>query len=269
MELTGRVALVTGAASGMGRATASRLVDEGMKVCALDIDGDAIREVAEPIGALPVACDVSDPDQVDAAFAQCVEHFGSLDLAHLNAGVGLRWSGDIAELDVADYRRSVGVNLDGVVFGTRAAVRAMRARPEPAGEGVIVATASIAGILPFHPDAIYTIGKHGVVGLIRAIAPNLAPEGIAVHAICPGTTETGMLSDSTKEFFRKADIAMQPPEDIAAAVVLAATSPIEATGSCWIADPGEEPYPFEFNDVPGPSALLNVPVPRAPKEAAT
>ena len=87
------------------------------------------------------------------------------------------------------------------------------------GGGAIVATASIAGIDPFHPDAIYTIGKQGVIGLIRAIAPNLAPEGIAVHAICPGTTETGMISESVKGFFRKAGIAMQPPEEIAAAVV--------------------------------------------------
>jgi NAD(P)-dependent dehydrogenase (short-subunit alcohol dehydrogenase family) len=260
MELDGRVALVTGAGSGMGRATVRRLVDEGMKVCALDINEDAVREVAEPIGALAVTCDVSDPDQVDAAFAQCVEAFGGVDLAHLNAGVGLRWSGDIGQLDVDDYRRSLGVNLDGVVFGVRAAVRAMRARRDPSGGCAIIATSSIAGIQPFHPETIYTIGKHGVVGLIRAIAPNLAPEGIAVHAICPGTTETGMLSEGTKAMFRKAGIAMQPPEEIAAAVVIAATAPLDATGSCWVCNPGEAPFPFEFNQFVGPDTVLNVPV---------
>ena len=259
MELEGRVALVTGAGSGMGRATVGRLVDEGMRVAALDVNADAVRAVADETGALAVACDVSDPEQIDAAFAQCVERFGSLDLAHLNAGVAIRWSGDIADLDVAQYHRSVGVNLDGVVYGARAAVRAMRARPEP-GDGVIVATASIAGIDPFHPDAIYTVGKQGVIGLIRAIAPNLAPEGIAVHAICPGTTETGMISESVKGFFRKAGIAMQPPEEIAAAVVRAARAPIESTGSCWVANPGEAPFAFEFNEVGGPDTVLNVPV---------
>ena len=260
MELDGRVALVTGAASGMGRATARRLVDEGMRVCALDIDADAVRAVADPIGALAVTCNVSDPEEVDAAFAQCVEHFGGVDLVHLNAGVGVRWSGDIAEMDLADYHRSVGVNLNGVVYGARAAVRAMRDRPDPTGGGAIVATASIAGIEPFHPDAIYTIGKHGVIGLIRAIAPNLATEGIAAHAICPGTTETGMLSDGVKEFFRKTGVAMQPPEEIANAVVMAATAPLESTGSCWVCNPGEAPVAFEFNHVEGPDSAFNVPI---------
>ncbi|MBN8986185.1 MAG: SDR family NAD(P)-dependent oxidoreductase, partial [Rhizobiales bacterium] len=101
--------------------------------------------------------------------------------------------GDIGDLDLSDYRKSVGVNVDGVVFGAVAAVRAMRAGG--AGEGAIVATASLAGILPWHPDPIYSLGKHGVVGFTRAIAPNFAPEGIAVHTICPGITETGALGN--------------------------------------------------------------------------
>ena len=260
MELAGRVAVVTGAASGMGRATAQRLAAERMQVCALDIDGDAVQAVAEPVGALGLVCDVSDPEQVDAAFAQCVEHFGSLDLVHLNAGVGVRWSGDIGEMDLADYRRSVGVNLDGVVYGARAAVRAMRQRSDPTGGGAIIVTASIAGVQPFHPDTIYTIGKHGVIGLVRAIAPNLASEGIAVHAICPGTTETGMLSESVKGFFRKSGVAMQPPEDIANTVVMAATAPLDTTGSCWICNPDEAPYPFEFAQHEGPDSAFNVPL---------
>src|SRR5690349_23609496 len=108
MELAGNVALVTGAASGMGRATARRLADEGMSVCVVDIDGDAVGAVAEEIGALAVTCDVSDPDQVEAAFDQCVERFGRVDLAHLNAGVSITWSGDIAELDLRQYDRAVG-----------------------------------------------------------------------------------------------------------------------------------------------------------------
>jgi NAD(P)-dependent dehydrogenase (short-subunit alcohol dehydrogenase family) len=258
MELKGRVALVTGAGSGMGMATARRLVDEGMKVCALDINGEAVRAVAEPIGALALTCDVSDPAQVDIAFAQCVDRFGSVDLAHLNAGVGLRWSGDIGELDLDDYRRSIGVNLDGVVFGVRAAVRAMRARPDSGADGVIIATSSIAGIDPFYPEPVYTIGKHGVIGLIRSIAPNLAAEGIAAHAICPGTVETGMLNESTKKFFRKAGIPIMPPEEIANAVVIVATSPLDMAGTCWVCHPGKPPERFEFNDVPGPHTVLNV-----------
>ncbi len=260
MELNGRVALVTGAGSGMGRATVRRLVDEGMSVCALDINGDAVRAVAESINALPITCDVSDVEQVDAAFAQCLEHFGRLDLADLNAGVSISWSGDIADLDVGNYQRALGVNLHHVVYGARAAVRAMRRRSDGSTGGAIVATSSIAGLEPFPGDLVYTISKYGVVALIRSIAPNLAAEGIAAHALCPNTTDTAMLSESTKAFLASKGVALVPPEDIANAVVVAATSPIERTGTCWIVNPGEAPFAFDFTDVPGPHKVLIVPV---------
>ncbi len=259
MELEGRVALVTGAGSGMGRATAQRLAAEGMRVCAVDIDVDAARLVAEPIDALALQCDVSDAAAVDGVFEQCAEALGTLDLVHLNAGVGLRWSGDIAELDIADYRRSVGVNLDGVVFGARAAVRAMRRRP-PGTPGAIIATASIAGLIGFHPDPVYTIGKHGVVGLIRAIGANLAAEGISAHALCPATTETGMIDTRTKKLLTHVGITLMPPAEIADAVVFAAKAPIETTGTCWVCQPGLAPWAFRFDEVDGPENALNVPV---------
>jgi NAD(P)-dependent dehydrogenase (short-subunit alcohol dehydrogenase family) len=259
MELAGRVALVTGAGSGMGRATAQRLTDEGMHVCAVDINRDAVAAVAEPLGALALVCDVSDPDQVDAAFARCLDRFGRVDLAHLNAGISLAWSGDIAELDLANYHRALGVNLHHVVYGARAAVRAMRQRGEGPTGGAIVATASIAGLEAFPGDPVYTITKHGVVALIRSIAPKLAPEGICAHAICPNTTDTGMLSDSTKDFLAGKGVALVPPEDIANTVVAAATSPIDMTGSCWVVNPGEPPFVFNFNDVPGPHKVLYEP----------
>jgi NAD(P)-dependent dehydrogenase (short-subunit alcohol dehydrogenase family) len=257
VELEGKVGLVTGAGSGMGRATVRRLADEGMNVCALDINGDAVRAVAKPIGALAITCDVSDVDEVDAAFAQCLEHFGRLDLAHLNAGVSISWSGDIAELDVANYHRALGVNLHHVVYGARAAVRAIRQRSDGSTGGAVVATSSIAGLEPFPGDAVYTIGKHGVIGLIRSIAPKLAAEGIAAHAVCPGTTDTGMLSEPTKEFLASQGVPLIPPEDIANAVVVAATSSIEMTGTCWVVNPDEPPFAFGFNDVPGPHKVLN------------
>jgi NAD(P)-dependent dehydrogenase (short-subunit alcohol dehydrogenase family) len=231
-----------------------------MQVCAVDVNGEAVREVADEVGALAVVCDVSDAEQVDDAFAQCAKKFGSVDLAHLNAGIGVRWSGDIGGLDLHDYDRSIGVNLDGVVYGVRAAVQAMRARDTGQTDGVIIATASIAGIEPFHPDPLYTIGKHGVIGLIRAIGPNLAQEGIAAHAICPGTTGTGMVSESAQKFLTKVGIPIMPPEEIAAAVVFVAGAPLETAGTSWVCQSGKEPYAFEFNDVPGPDQALNVPI---------
>ena len=170
MKFAGRVALVTGGGSGIGRATAERLAAEGMKVCVVDLDADAAESVSAGIVGLAVTADVSDPDQLDSAFARCIDAFGRLDVAHLNTGVSLG-AGDVAELDVDNYRRSVGVNIDHVVFGTRAAVRAIRRSDPDGGPRAVVATASIAGLEPFYPDAIYTLTKHAVVGFIRAIAP--------------------------------------------------------------------------------------------------
>ena len=220
MNLEGRVALVTGGASGIGRATAHRLAAEGMRLCVVDIDGDAASSVTKAIGGVAVQCDVSDPQQVDNAFTVCARELGSVDVAFLNAGITIHWSGDIGSLDLADYRRSVGVNLDGVVFGAVAAVRAMRARSKQAG-GVILATASLAGILAWHPDAVYSLGKHAVVGFMRAIAPNLAPEGISVHTICPGITQTGVLGNR-RPLVERIGVPVMEPESIADAALMAA-----------------------------------------------
>lgn len=260
MKLAGRVALVTGGASGIGRATARRLADAGMRVCVVDIDGAAATAVADSVDGIAVRCDVSDAEQVTAAFDTCARELGSVDLAFLNAGITIHWSGDIGSLDLSDYRRSVGVNLDGVVFGAVAAVRAMRARPD-GGDGVILATASLAGILAWHPDPVYSLGKHAVVGFMRAIAPNLAPEGISVHTICPGITETGVLGDR-RPLVESIGVPVMEPDAVCDAVLTAATSPIEASGSCWVVQHGKPAWPMDFPDVPGPDSRLNVPVTR-------
>jgi NAD(P)-dependent dehydrogenase (short-subunit alcohol dehydrogenase family) len=258
MKLEGRVALVTGGASGIGRATAQRLVAEGMRVCVLDIDGDAAATVARSLDGLGLMCDVSDPEQVDSAFASCLRQLGSVDLAFLNAGISIHWSGDIGSLDLADYRKSVSVNVDGVVFGAAAAVRTMRASDD-GDDRAILATASLAGLLPWHPDPVYSLGKHAVVGFMRSIAPNLAPERIAVHTICPGITETGALGNR-RPLVERIGVPVMEPGAIADAVLAAVTSPIEATGSCWVAQHGKAAWPMEFADVPGPDSRLNVPV---------
>lgn len=258
MNLAGRVALVTGGASGIGRATAVRLAAEGMQVCVVDIDGSAAEEVAESFGGIGLRCDVTDPDQVDATFAACVAGLGRLDLAFLNAGVTIEWSGDIGSLDVAQYRRSVGVNVDGVVFGARAAVRTMRSL----GAGTdraILATASLAGLMPWHPDPVYSLGKHGVVGFMRSIAPNLAAEGIAVHTICPGITETGVLGDR-RSLVERIGVPVMEPDAIADAVMVALDAPADATGTCWVAQYGKPAWPMAFAPVESPDSRLNVPV---------
>lgn len=248
MHLDGKVALVTGGGSGIGRATAQRLASEGMRLCVVDIDGDAARAVAEPLGGEALTVDVSDSARVDTAFAECVARLGAVDLAFLNAGIAIGVA-DITELDDAEYRRIMGPNVDGVVFGARAAVRQMRAQGTG---GVIVATASLAGLIAFPPDPVYTLTKHGVVGFVRSIAPTVRNDGIAAHAVCPGLTDTDILGPDTKEALRGAGFPLMGAEQIAEAVVTAARAPMEASGTCWVCQPGREPTPYEFRDVPGP-----------------
>jgi short-subunit dehydrogenase len=113
-----------------------------------------------------------------------------------------------------------------------------------------VATASLAGIVPFTLDPVYALTKHAVVGFIRSIAPGLAADGITAHAICPGLTDTAIMGDETREMLRAADFPLMAPEQIAAAVVRAATS--STTGTCWVCQPGRDPLPYDFRDVPGP-----------------
>jgi NAD(P)-dependent dehydrogenase (short-subunit alcohol dehydrogenase family) len=249
MDLNGNVALITGGGSGIGAATARRLATEGMRVCVVDIDGDAATTVAKSIDGLGLVADVRDAAQVDQAFASCIKEFGTVDLAHLNAGVP-GGGPDITAVDDETYERCRSVNLDGLFFGARAAVRAMRSRQSHSG-GVIIATASTASIDPFLPGVIYTMTKHGIVGLVRALAPNLADEGIAVHAVCPGVTDTNLFGDVLKARMQSAGIPFISSEEIAEAVVTAATAPLSATGTCWVVQwPGDTPTPWSFRSLP-------------------
>jgi NAD(P)-dependent dehydrogenase (short-subunit alcohol dehydrogenase family) len=260
MKLTGRVALVTGGGSGIGRATAQRLATAGMRVCVADVNHDAAAAVAGEIDGLAIACDVSDAGQVAEAFGRCGAELSSVDLAVLNAGITIRWSGDIGSLDLADYRKSLCVNLDGVVFGAVEAVRAMRNRAEQA-DGAIVATASLSGLMPWYPDPVYSLGKHGVVGFMRSIAPSLAADGIAVHTVCPGITATGALGNR-RALVEGIGVPVMEPEAIADTIVMAATLPLAQSGACWVAQYGNPPYAAAFQDMSGPDDPLNRPVTR-------
>jgi NAD(P)-dependent dehydrogenase (short-subunit alcohol dehydrogenase family) len=253
MDLRDGVALVTGGGSGIGQATARRLAAEGMRVCVVDVNGDAAKAVAAEIDGLSVVADVTDSAQVDAAFAACVAGFGGVDLAHLNAGV----SGppDIGTVTDEEYRRITGINVDGVVFGARAAVRSMRERRDGRQGGAVVATASMAGIEPFPNGPFYTLTKFAVVGLIRAIAPVLVKEGITAHAICPGLVDTPILPDEAKAHFTGLGVTLARPEQVADAVVRAATAGPELTGTCWAVHP-DGTVALEFPDYPGPHQIV-------------
>ena len=245
MHLDGKVALVTGGASGIGKATVERLADEGMRVCVVDVTEDAGRSVAESVGGTFVVADTGDSGQVDAAFAYCVETLGGLDVAFLNAGIAIGHA-DLATLPDDLYRTIMRVNVDGVVFGVRAAIRVMAER----GGGAIVATASLAGLIPFPPDPVYDLTKHAVVGLIRSIAPTVAAHGITANCVNPGMTDTNIIGDDAKRLLTESGFPLMPASQIADAVVHAVTS--GETGRCWVCQPGREPTAYEFRNVPGP-----------------
>jgi NAD(P)-dependent dehydrogenase (short-subunit alcohol dehydrogenase family) len=215
-----RSALVTGAASGIGAATAALLEAEGTAVQALD---------------LATGFDVGD--------ASAWKAIGAVDFAFLNAGVSTGIS-DLTELTDDAYRRALGANVDGVVFGVRRMAQVM----QPGSS--IVATASLAGLLPMPFDPIYTLTKHAVVGLVRSAAPQLAERGIRINALCPGFADTPIVDDELRSFVAGQGIGLIPPERVAEAAVVAARS--EGTGQAWVVQPGREPLVYEFRGVPGP-----------------
>jgi NAD(P)-dependent dehydrogenase (short-subunit alcohol dehydrogenase family) len=246
-ELDGKVALITGAASGIGKATAERFTAEGAHVCIVDFDDGPGRTVADALGTVFVHADAGEASEVDAAFAACERELGGVDIAFLNAGIAIGHS-DMATISDDLYRRIMRVNVDGVVFGLRAAIRALERR----GGGAIVATASLAGIIPFPPDPIYDASKHAVVGLIRSAAPPLLEKRITANTVNPGMTDTNILTEDAKQMFAIADFPLIPPSQIAHAVVQIVTS--GRTGECWVCQPGREAEAYRFRGVPGPRA---------------
>ncbi|MBW0115145.1 SDR family oxidoreductase [Pseudonocardia abyssalis] len=242
MDLNGKRALVTGGASGIGEAVARRLTAAGAKVAVVDRDEARATALVEEIGGLAVVADVTDAETITGLVGQVEEHFGGLDIVFLNAGTTSGQSG-ISDLDVEAYRRIMGVNVDHVVFGLAAAVPALRR----AGGGTIIATSSLAGLVPMPGDPIYTLTKHAVVGYVRAVAPTLIGDGIRVAALCPGFADTPLIAQAKDQF---GDFPLLTADDVADGVdaILGRAEP----GECWFVQPGREPAPYGFRGVPGP-----------------
>ncbi|MCP9486872.1 MAG: SDR family oxidoreductase [Gaiellaceae bacterium MAG52_C11] len=208
-------AIVTGVAGGIGRALVALLESEGTDVRGLDL--------------------VEGFDVADRAAWEAVE---PADLVCLNAGVLATGDGSLE-----DYRRILGVNVDGVVFGVQALA------PRMAAGSAFLVTASLAGLIPMESDPLYVLTKHAVVGYARSMAPVLKPRGIRINLVCPGIVRTPMTEDAQAEL-DAAGFPLLQPEEIAAAILAAGRS--EETGQAWVCQPGREPLPFRFPNVPGP-----------------
>ena len=245
-ELEGKAALVTGGASGLGLATARALATAGAQVLIVDVDEEGGRAAAEGIGGAFFAADVSSLEENLAMVAEAERLFGRLDLVYLNAGVSSGFGLD-ESFDPAQYRKVMGVNLDGVVFGTHAALPAL----ERSGGGAIVATASLAGLTAVPFDPVYAANKHAVVGLARSLGPGLAERGIRFNAVCPGFAESKII-EPIREGIEQSGTPIIPAEEVGAAVMELFTGGM--TGECWFVQAGRPAANFAFRGVPGPRA---------------
>jgi NAD(P)-dependent dehydrogenase (short-subunit alcohol dehydrogenase family) len=230
---SGKVALVTGAASGMGLATARAFAEAGAAVALADISGDAVRAAGEELvsaghRAVGIQCDVTDEAQVAAMVDRTVSTFGRLDASFNNAGIQVPPS-DAADEPGEHFDRVIAVNLRGIWACMKHELRHMREQKS----GAIVNCSSIGGLIGLPGRASYHASKHGVIGLTRSAAVEYAPRGIRINAVCPGTMDTPMVSemltsqaDAMKEIMREQVIGRLGRADEVASAVL------------WLCGPG-------------------------------
>lgn len=228
INLQGRVAVVTGAGSGIGRASALLLARHGARVHMADVNGATVAAAAaeaDPTGASAIAhtLDVTDPSALEALAESVFAEDGHVDVLHNNAGIG--HGGDSEATTVEDWQRVITVNLLGVAYGVQAFVPRMLRQGRPAS---VVNTASMAGIVPAAKMAPYCASKYGVVGLSEALNAELSPRGIHVSAICPGIINTPIIATGivrgdvaaiqarAVEFYAKRGAS---PEEVAQAVL--------------------------------------------------
>jgi NAD(P)-dependent dehydrogenase (short-subunit alcohol dehydrogenase family) len=244
--VSGKAAVITGGAGVIGGALARHLVGAGARVTLADLDAGRGEALAAELGCSFVETDVRDPGANEEMIAAAVDHHGRLDLVFLNAGVSLQslkasLPYDPAGIDLEAYRQILSVNIDGGVFGVSAAIPAL----VRSGGGAIVITASVAGLIAWPPDPVYTISKHGLVGYVRSLAPGLKEQGITINAVCPGATgrfDPGRIPDG---------LAVLAPEALAAAMLEIATDSGTGRAASVVADREPVVQFHEFGEVEG------------------
>jgi NAD(P)-dependent dehydrogenase (short-subunit alcohol dehydrogenase family) len=257
-RLDGRVALITGAASGIGEATARRFVAEGARVVICDVQLARGKALTDELGDATrfAATDVTDEAAVAAAVDLAVSEFGRLDVVFNNAGI-MGALGPIGSISLDEYTFTMDVNLRGAFLGMKHGARVM----EPHGSGVILSTTSPAAVAGGLGPHVYSAAKAGIIGLTQSVAAELRPKGIRVNAIMPGATVTAMTADiltgdpdaiaEARDTLARDALTPRPglPDDIAAAAVyLASDDATFVTGEVLRVDgglttaPGSSPF---------------------------
>jgi NAD(P)-dependent dehydrogenase (short-subunit alcohol dehydrogenase family) len=243
----GKVALVTGGASGIGAATARRMAAEGARCVIADRHLGPAQTLADEIGGLAVQMDVTSEDAIAAGFAAGIARFGQIDAVFANAGI-IGSVGPLVDTQVADWDLSISILLRGVFLTFKHGARSILAT---SGRGAMVATSSSAGVMGGLGPHAYTAAKHAVIGLAKSAAAELAGQGIRVNAVAPGSVVSGMTAglmtgDPTDVEKTAAVMASTSPlkragtsEDIAAAVAfLCSEDAANVTGHCLVVDAG-------------------------------
>jgi 2-dehydro-3-deoxy-L-rhamnonate dehydrogenase (NAD+) len=248
LELPGRVAIVTGAARGIGFAIAERLSTAGAHVVVADISEDGATAAAERLRegggkAAGVAADVTSPDEARAMVERAIDAFGAVDILVNNAGITGR-DAPLWETTDEDWEKVLGLNLTGVFYCCRAVVSHMRER----GSGAIVNVASISG-KEGNPNMIpYSVSKAGVICLTKALAKEVIHDGVRVNAVAPGVIETPLLNQLQPEAieYMRSKVPMGrmgSPEEVAAVVhFLASDAASFVTGQCYDVSGGRATY---------------------------
>jgi NAD(P)-dependent dehydrogenase (short-subunit alcohol dehydrogenase family) len=243
-----QVAIVTGGGSGIGAALCRRLGGRGALVAVADIDSVGADAVATEVGGMALELDVTDRSAWDQAVSTVTDGFGRLDLVALNAGVMSRPRGapnDDEPFQWIEERYELvrSVNLDGVVYGVMAALPHLEA-----SGGSIVCTSSGVGLRPLESDPVYSMTKHGVIGLVRSLAGPLAARGITIGAVCPGGVDTPMVSLDIRALGR----SFADPDHIAGALESVLAAPMSDTGGIWISRGDQPHWRYEFAQAEAP-----------------
>jgi 3-hydroxybutyrate dehydrogenase len=249
MRLEGKVAIVTGAASGLGRAIAERFLKEGARVAIADVKG--AQQTAQALGpnALGMTMDVTDEKQVEEGVAQAVEKFSGIDILVSNAGVQHICA--LVDLQLSDWRRMLAIHLDGAFLTTRACMRRMR---DQRRGGAIIYMGSVHSKEASPLKAPYVAAKHGIVGLCKSVAKEGAPFGVRANTICPGFVRTPLVEKQIPEQAKELGISEQ---EVIKNVMLRSTVDGEFTTLADVAEVALFFAAFPSNALTGQSVIVS------------